>query len=85
VLLGVTKLHFNFDVDHWQFRKEGDVEDGTRHKLLRSFSKMEKPQVDPRLLWDLALALGWNGIALYRKTLLELRRLTGRISRASAR
>jgi len=64
MLLGVKKLHINFDVDHWQFGKEGDAEDGTRHKLLRSFRKMEKPQVDPRLLWDLALALGSNGIAL---------------------
>ena len=41
-----------------------------------SCCKVEKLQINPCLLWDLALALDSNGIALSRETLPELRGFT---------
>lgn len=81
----VEKLHFNLDVDRWQPGQEGDIDDATRYNLLRPFREVEKLQIYPCLLRDLALAIGLNGIALSRETLPELRKLTGWISRASER
>jgi hypothetical protein len=77
MFLEVKKLRLSLERARWlPTRGGGIVEDATWHGLVSPLHKMEKLQIDLRLMWDLPLALGSNDVARSREILPGLSKLT---------